>query len=802
MSVRQSRAIAGAVALFAFAAVVLEVALVRMYSVLLGKHFGVFWVIVLPLGIGLGAFLGLPSLARHWVPFRAAPVAHLAALAAPSAAISVIFGIRAKHLDAFDQAALQQFLIFFGTSLLPFVFAGLVFARVLGASHRNSAALLRTILSAAACGLVAAAFVMRFGPARVGLGVAVALSVSALLFARAAKFDTEGHGASGSFIATFILGTSVVLAGEIGAPYLKLATPRWAGIDKAETQIWTAQGFYYVDKPQSNSALLRVDSTFARSIPDGKQIPPLAVDELAYLLDKGKDPVLVVGAGGGREIRAALRQTQRDVQAVEEDITIGRAIMRGSSYAFSEELYDKPEVHVALGGAKNYVRRHPDTYQRIVLGYVDTQAAAPFGALSAISTPWLTTEFVQDLLGALQPDGTLTIQRPETELERVLALVARSLRARGSRAPGMHVFGCSKDKLAAVVVKRTPYMSDELSTLRTHCRRHKFVEVVSPDAVREEPRKSIVAGVDPRSLPAGQTLDLSAPTEDRPFWYYTQPPKRMVAAWSNIRELIDHQRTALVIGAGVVLTMLLGLAVWLFSTIASGRTWGYASRISVTRMSLTFASIVIAIVWFGSAVVGRIESVVGRPDIAGLFLPLAYLFAIGLGAAFAARFDLDDARAGLQRWVLATTFVLAPVLMALDGIISVIVDLPLLVRIAVPAILLGIVGAGLGIGLGLAVRIAASWGVRVLASALAYAGIGAAWAMLVGTCTAMNAGYSAELLASAAAMMAAIVFAASARPEMPSAAIDFRPLSTSDTELDDEPISMSEPEAPSAMISP
>lgn len=802
MSVRQSRAIAGAVALFAFAAVVLEVALARMYSVLLGQHFGVAWVIVLPLGIGLGALLGVATSSRHWAPFRAAPVAHLAALAAPAAAISVIFGIRAKHVDAFDKAALQQFLLFFGTSLLPFVFVGLVLARVWGASHRNSAALVRTTLAAAACGLVGAAFVMRFGPARVGLGVAVAMSFAAVLFARAAKFDTEGHGASTSFVATFVLGTSVVLAGEIGAPYLKLAAPRWAGIDKADTQIWTAQGFYTVDKPQSNSSLLRVDSTFARAIPDGKQIPPLAVDELAYLLDKGKEPVLVVGAGGGRELRAALRQTQRDVQAVEEDITIGRAIMRGSSYAFSEELYDKPEVHVTLGGAKNYARRHPDAFQRVFLGYVDTQAAAPFGALSAMSTPHLTTEFVQELIGALRPDGTLTIQRPETEIDRLLALVARSLRARGSRSPGMHLFGCSKDKLAAVVVKRTPYESEELATMRAHCRRHKFVEVISPDNMRDESRKSLAAGIDPRNLPAGQTSDLRAPTDDRPFWYYTQPPQKMISAWGNVRELIDHQRTVLVLGIGAVLTMLLGFAAWLVSTLAPGRTWGYSARFSVTRMSLTLAAIVIAIVWFGGAVVGRVESVVGRPDIVGLFLPLAFLMTIALGAGLARQFDLDDARAGLQRWLLATTFVLAPVLMALDGLVSVLVAWPLVLRVAVPVVILGFVGVGLGIGLGLGVRITASWGVRVHSCALAYAGIGAAWALLVGTCAAMNWGYSAELLASAAAMAVAIVSAASARTQTPSAPIDFRPLSASDTALDDEPISMSEPEGPSAMISP
>ena len=57
----------------------------------------------------------------------------------------------------------------FGTSLLPFVFVGLVFSHALGSSQKHAAGLLRTALAAAACAIVASAFVMCFGPARVGL---------------------------------------------------------------------------------------------------------------------------------------------------------------------------------------------------------------------------------------------------------------------------------------------------------------------------------------------------------------------------------------------------------------------------------------------------------------------------------------------------------------------------------------------------------------------------------------------------------------------------------------------------------
>ena len=39
------------------------------------------------------------------------------------------------------------------------------------------------------------------------------MSLAAALFARASRFDAEGRRASSSLVATFVLGTSVVLAG-------------------------------------------------------------------------------------------------------------------------------------------------------------------------------------------------------------------------------------------------------------------------------------------------------------------------------------------------------------------------------------------------------------------------------------------------------------------------------------------------------------------------------------------------------------------------------------------------------------
>jgi hypothetical protein len=166
---------------------------------------------------------------------------------------------------------------------------------------------------------------------------------------------------------------------------------------------------------------------------------------------------------------------------------------------------------------------------------------------------------------------------------------------------------------------------------------------------------------------------------------------------------------------------------------------------------------------------------------------------------------------------LATTFVLAPLLMGLDGILSLVMDLTLPVRIVAPAVILGLVGAGLGVSLALAVRIASSWGVRVGSSAIAYAGASAALAMLVGTLLSMTWGYSASLLAGAATMILSVIFASpgwidspdestddspdESTDDSPDVRIDFEPLSAEELAADDEPISFAEKAPPSTTSS-
>ncbi|MDI1476131.1 hypothetical protein [Polyangium sp. y55x31] len=775
MSVSQSRALAGGIALYLAAFVVLSIALVRLFSALLGPHFELVWLALLPLGLGLGAWFGSLVRGIGKSPRSAAPVAHFAALSAGAMAVSVVVGVRARSVDTFDRAALGQLAIFLGTSLLPFLLAGVTLTGALGVARRRVADVGKSGLLGAACGVVVAAFVLRFGPARVGLGAAIAASLAAALFAVAARreiVEAEGEGSSGEaepprvhlgVVTTFVLGCSVLLAGEIGAPYLKLAAIRWIQIERVSFQHWTNHALLTVDKPSAGAAWLRADGTMGTQIYDGKQMPPATPDELGYVLHKDKGPVLVVGSAGGRELRSALRQNQKEIHAVEADPAIVHEVMRGESRAWSGELYDKPEIRVAIEGPRGYVRRPPVPYRSIVVGYFDAFAPSPVGAVAATPSPLFTTQAVRDLILAVVPEGTVTLSRPEVEADRLVALVTSALRETGAEAPATHLFGCTKDRISTVLVKRTPLRAEELTNLRSHCRRHKFAELLMAEAPKGNLRRSIVEGADPAELSARQGTDLRPPTDDRPFWFSTVAPGDLKKTLLDVRGLKENQRGLLTIAAGLVVTALAAFVALLGPLVAARRTLEGASRGSILRAALALGFSAASISLIGGALIPRLGAVVGRADLVALVLPLVFLLALGVGFGLGHRPGDVGAQGAAQRWSLALVFVLAPLAMGLDPALGLALGLTLPARLGVAAAILSVIGLGLGALLALGARIASSIADRALPLAMAVAGSFAAFALFGGTLLALRLGYSAAVLCGGASVLLAAVLVPAAR---------------------------------------
>jgi predicted membrane-bound spermidine synthase len=83
-----------------------------------------------------------------------------------------------------------------------------------------------------------------------------------------------------------------------------------------------------------------------------------------------RDRILVVGAGGGCDVQAALMSGARHVDAVEIDRTI-----IGISKRFSAGApYHDPRVEVHIDDARSFLAKASPGYDLVVFGFLDSQA--------------------------------------------------------------------------------------------------------------------------------------------------------------------------------------------------------------------------------------------------------------------------------------------------------------------------------------------------------------------------------------------------------------------------------------------
>jgi SAM-dependent methyltransferase len=117
------------------------------------------------------------------------------------------------------------------------------------------------------------------------------------------------------------------------------------------------------------------------------------------------DDVIVVGAGTGNDLAAALRSGARSVDAVEIDpriLQLGRQI-------HPEHPYDDARVHATNSDARTFLRNTSKRYDKIVLGYLDSHSL--FSAMSSVRMDNFvyTSESFAELKRHLKPDGVLAV---------------------------------------------------------------------------------------------------------------------------------------------------------------------------------------------------------------------------------------------------------------------------------------------------------------------------------------------------------------------------------------------------------
>jgi hypothetical protein len=185
--------------------------------------------------------------------------------------------------------------------------------------------------------------------------------------------------------------------------------------------------------------------------------------------------------------------------------------------------------------ARSYVARSKERYDIIQVSLIDTWAATAAGAYVLTENSLYTVEGWKIFLEHLSPRGVLTFSRwyfrdVPGEMYRLTALASAALRATGVSTTREHIMilrrmGAGKNVqddygMGTILVGKSPFSAEDIDALEAVAHQMRFEVVLTPRYALDHNYVSLTSTQDLDRFAAGFPIDISPPTDDRPFFFH------------------------------------------------------------------------------------------------------------------------------------------------------------------------------------------------------------------------------------------------------------------------------------------
>ncbi|HLJ20805.1 MAG TPA: hypothetical protein VKU84_11435 [Stellaceae bacterium] len=388
------------------------------------------------------------------------------------------------------------------------------------------------------------------------------------------------------------------------------------------------------------------------------------VTNLAHFLP-GHQRAAVIGVGGGRDLLSAGVFGVPDITGIELNPILARLLTRAPGFAEFSNLGQLPGLHLHVDEARSWFTRSSDRFDIIQMSLIDTWAATGAGAFTLSENGLYTVEAWRTFLDHLTETGVFTVSRwyardNVNETGRMVSLAAATLLDLGAGDPSRHIFLAASGNIATLIVSRSPLSPPDVERLSTVADEMQYQILLSPDRPPASPvLGKILASrtiADLRDYTSGLALDLTPPTDERPFFFNQLP---LFNPWRTI-ELAQHNRSVGAASGNIVATTTL-ILLFLMSLLLVSRTIVYPLRPAIgdvgRRLALGGTAYFLLIgVGFMCAEIGllqRMSVFLGHPIYSLSIVLFSLISATGIGSLMSDRLPLAT-RGRFVGWSLIT----------------------------------------------------------------------------------------------------------------------------------------------------
>jgi spermidine synthase len=511
-----------AVALTSAATLLLELSITRIYSVFLYYHFAFLAISIALFGLGIGGLFSYVVEQRGWNIFSS--LGSFAALNSLLIVGALVFIFSQKGGTGF-KPLLEVYL----STALPFFFAGAILSLALAKTVERVDKVYGFDLLGAATGCLLLVYLLNH------LGGPNTVIGSGLLFGISSVFWFSLAGKRGWVLAGACLSAalSILILYNDHRPVIDFRYAKGSALQNELFVKWNSFSRIALVKRDDQSHEIIIDADAGTRIPfhDYNRLTEKDRQDLlysgagiAYLLRPGAK-TLIIGPGGGTDVARAIAAGSKDITGVEINPIIADVIMKKTYPALSNYLYYRPEFHLVIEDGRSYVRRTPEKFGILQATLVDTWASTAAGAFALSENNLYTTEAFYDYLGHLSDDGIMVFTRwgfePPRESLRLVSLAREALGQLEVKDFPQHIIVLREGMLDTILVSRKPFTNADITLTKNSLDAKKLAPLYLPGEIIPNAFSSLILTNDVRQFERNYPYDISAVSDDRPFFFYT-----------------------------------------------------------------------------------------------------------------------------------------------------------------------------------------------------------------------------------------------------------------------------------------
>jgi spermidine synthase len=692
------------IGLSSYAALLLELALTRLFSVVLFYHFAFLAISIALLGLGAGgvfAYLRKQRWQRVATRTLATLLCCLNAVAIPIVLEIVLHVPVSLELSWGNLARLT---VLYLAAAIPFFLTGVLFSIVFAREARSITRLYGADLlgGALACLTVVPLLNGMGGPNAIVFSAAVT-AVAGGVWADSAKMSKRSAVLAGLLVLLMVGNHSgrlidVVYAKGMLRDKSWVEYARWNAISRVEVDNQGSGGKAIVIDADASTYIMNVDP-HAWQGTDWQKNLMSAPPALANVL-RPHGEYAIIGPGGGVDVLRAVANGSPSVTGIEINPIIATSIMRGRYADYSYHLYRQPEVHIHVTDGRSFVRNARQNFDVVQMTLVDTWASTAAGAFALSENSLYTVDAFREYFEHLKPDGIIAITRWEfrqpREALRVVSVATEALHQMGVADPARHFIIVSDGELdedgipVVVLAKKSPFTPEEEAKVQAHVQDHgDLVALYTPSAPGKNAFSALIVRNDPRAFAREYPYNVAPVDDNAPFFFFTLKTDQVLHDGGLQRGIDWKVNLGVVVLAGVFVISVVAVLAFLILPMAL-----QGGRVQRSLPLLYFVAIGLGYILVEISCIQRFVLFLGHPTYALTVVIFLLLLSSGAGSLLSRRWLPGTGRGWIPLALLVAA--IAVTTWALPGFLSALIGLPFMGKLGVSALVLGPLGLAMG----------------------------------------------------------------------------------------------------------